>query len=160
MLTPPEGWKESDWGEAAMSDPNKDDFDADYWFEMYQGQCATTDEWAKKYHDEVERKADATLLARCAELQRIAEVANAMVGKSRDQIESQAKRIAELEAEVAALRLDAGRYRWIRNGTSGERFVSGIQAFVFPAIKPVGNIMRGSVAQHLDEAIDAAKEQQ
>jgi len=77
-------------------------FDKDYWFEMYQDQCACTDKWAKKYRDEVERKADATLLARCEELQRIAEVANAMVGKSRDQIESQAKRIAALEKEVVS----------------------------------------------------------
>lgn len=99
-----------------MSDPTKGDtFDKDYWFEMYQDQCAATDEWAKKYSDEVERKADATLLARCAELQRIAEVANAMVGKSRDQIESQAKRIAELEAEVAALRPDAEFGRFVKH---------------------------------------------
>ena len=82
-----------------MSELNADEFDNDYWFEMYQGQCAATDEWAKKYRDEVERKADATLLARCAELQRIAEVANAMVGKERDRSEAQAKRIAELEAQ-------------------------------------------------------------
>lgn len=71
-----------------MSELNADEFDNDYWFEMYQGQCAATDEWAKKYRDEVERKADATLLARCAELQRIAEVANAMVGKERVRYES------------------------------------------------------------------------
>jgi len=85
-----------------MSELANDEFDKDYWFEMYQGQCKTTDEWAKKYRDEVERKADATLLARCEELQRIAEVANAMVGKERDQTMRQAKRITELEAQLKA----------------------------------------------------------
>jgi len=84
-----------------MSELANDEFDKDYWFEMYQGQCEATDEWAKKYRDEVERKADATLLARCEELQRIAEVANAMVGKERDQTMRQAKRITELEASLA-----------------------------------------------------------
>ena len=84
-----------------MSELVNDEFDKDYWFEMYQGQCKTTDDWAKKYRDEVERKADATLLARCEELQRIAEVANAMVGKERDQTMRQAKRITELEASLA-----------------------------------------------------------
>ena len=84
-----------------MSEPLNDEFDKDYWFEMYQSQCEATDEWAKKYRDEVERKADATLLARCEELQRIAEVANAMVGKERDQTIHHAKRITELEASLA-----------------------------------------------------------
>ena len=36
---------------------------------MYDAQCRCTDEWAEKYRAEVERKADAALLARIAELE-------------------------------------------------------------------------------------------
>ena len=44
--------------------------------QMYFAQCDATDVWVKKYHEELDRKADATLLARCEELEKIAEHAN------------------------------------------------------------------------------------
>ena len=44
--------------------PTRDEIEA-----MYQVQCRCTDEWAEKYRAEVERKADANLLARIQELE-------------------------------------------------------------------------------------------
>lgn len=57
--------------------------------------------------------------------------------------------------------LDAQRYRWLRARVSGHRSVNSARpaTFAFPgpmALTPVADIMRGSVAQHLDAAIDAA----
>lgn len=53
---------------------------------------------------------------------------------------------------------DAERYRWLRSKTSGGYSMPGSPAsFQLPLIRPVGNIMKGSVAQHLDAAIDAAR---
>ena len=40
-----------------------------------------------------------------------------VVLEAADTIESQSKRIAELESEVAALRVDAERYRWLREAS-------------------------------------------
>lgn len=45
--------------------------------ETYDAQCASTDEWVEKYRAEVERKADATLLQRVAELEKALAVVNA-----------------------------------------------------------------------------------
>ena len=58
-------------------------------------------------------------------------------------------------AELAALRKDAERYRWLRANTHGEQDGRGRQEFCMPDPCPRANIMRGSVAQHLDAAIDA-----
>lgn len=85
---------------------------------MYQGQCQTTDEWAAKYREEVERKADATLLARCEELQRAAEVANALVGKERDTSEA-------LRTQLSAARVDAERLDYL-DRILGLGFAAGI----------------------------------
>lgn len=51
---------------------------------------------------------------------------------------------------------DAVRYQWIRQHTSGKQDQRGRQEFVLPDPYPLTNIMRGSVAEHLDAAIDAA----
>lgn len=59
-------------------------------------------------------------------------------------------------AEIEALRADAERYRWLRAKTTGYEESRGRQSFDLPDPHPLGNIMRGSVAQHLDAAIDAA----
>jgi hypothetical protein len=72
-----------------------------------------------------------------------------------------ADEITRLRAQVAALEGDAGRYRWLREHVSGHRAVSSARpaTFAFPGpmvLTPLGDIMRGSVAQHLDAAIDAA----
>jgi hypothetical protein len=61
-------------------------------------------------------------------------------------------------ADAQALR-DAERYRWLRYRTKGLLEAAGAQYFAFPYrfdLPPVGDLMRGSVAQHLDNAIDAA----
>jgi hypothetical protein len=50
---------------------------------------------------------------------------------------------------------DAERYRWLRTHTHGERDAAGRAEFCMPNPMPRSNIMRGSVAQHLDAAIDA-----
>lgn len=52
---------------------------------------------------------------------------------------------------------DAARYRWLRRHTRGTRDTRGRQEFELPDPHPIGNIMQGSVAQHLDAAIDAAR---
>ena len=49
---------------------------------MYDYQCALTDEWAERYRAEVERKADATLIARIAELERHLERVNKRLVRS------------------------------------------------------------------------------
>ena len=70
-----------------------------------------------------------------------------------------ADRIEADAAELEALRKDAARYRWLQRRTAGLRDNEGRQYFSFPSmfgLRPVGNIMQGSVGQHLDAAIDAA----
>ena len=65
--------------------------------------------------------------------------------------------IAILRAKVAALEADAKRYQHLRTHTSAESNGTGRQVFVLPYISPAGHdLMRGSVAQHLDKCIDAA----
>lgn len=64
--------------------------------------------------------------------------------------------LGALCARLAALEADARRYQWLRNGTMGDRHPSGRPYFLIVDPRPVGNIMQGSVAEHLDEAIDAA----
>lgn len=54
---------------------------------------------------------------------------------------------------------DAERYRWLRANTRGQSDRRGRQEFEMPDPHPVANIMQGSVAQHLDKAIDAAMAQ-
>lgn len=69
---------------------------------------------------------------------------------------------AELRELIKVLEQDAERYRWLRVRVSGHRAVSSARpaTFAFPGpmlLTPLGDIMRGSVAQHLDAAIDAAR---
>lgn len=51
---------------------------------LYDAQCGCTDEWAEKYRAEVERKADATLLARVAELEQALASVNARLAVAQD----------------------------------------------------------------------------
>jgi hypothetical protein len=76
-----------------------------------------------------------------------------------DCIESLRADLAERDAEIERLRVDARRYRWLRNRTRGVRDSRGRMEFDMPDPHPLGNIMQGSVAQHLDAAIDAALDQ-
>lgn len=59
-------------------------------------------------------------------------------------------------AEIEALRADAARYQWIKSQTSASRDKRGRCEFEMPDPHPFGRIMQGSIAQHLDAAIDAA----
>lgn len=59
-------------------------------------------------------------------------------------------------SELRELQEDAARYRWIRSNARGKVDGRGRQEFDLPDPHPLGNIMRGSVAQHLDAAIDSA----
>lgn len=76
----------------------------------------------------------------------------------------------ELMAEISRLRgelekfnrtgsdfKDAERYRFIRANTFAELGGFGRQEFIIPEINrlPSANLMRGSVAQHFDDAVDA-----
>jgi hypothetical protein len=68
--------------------------------------------------------------------------------------------LAALQAEVERLRADAERYLWLRHRIGGSHTFNGKQCFAFPTgfqLPPVGNIFQGSVAQHLDAAIDQAR---
>ena len=64
--------------------------------------------------------------------------------------------------QPADLVRDAERYRWLRNWTRRAYGIDSNPAFILPHVPiPTGpdqNIMRGSLAQHLDNAIDAAIE--
>ncbi|UEC01199.1 hypothetical protein [Burkholderia vietnamiensis] len=52
----------------------------------------------------------------------------------------------------------ADRYRYLRRFVRGVRnFGAYTEGFAFPEVKPVGNVMQGSVAEHLDDAIDSAR---
>lgn len=64
---------------------------------------------------------------------------------------------ALLQEAVDGCQKDAERYRLIRSKTQGLRgtFPKDF-CFMFPVILPLVNVMKGCVAQHLDEAIDAA----
>ena len=68
----------------------------------------------------------------------------------------------EQPAQPAELVRDAERYRWLRNWTRRAYGIDSNPAFILPHVPiPTGpdqNIMRGSLAQHLDNAIDAAIE--
>lgn len=69
---------------------------------------------------------------------------------------------AQQPAQPADLVRDAERYRWLRNWTRRAYGIDSNPAFILPHVPiPTGpdqNIMRGSLAQHLDNAIDAAIE--
>ena len=65
--------------------------------------------------------------------------------------------VERLLEEVARLKEDAERYRWVRYHTHAEADAQGRQEFVMRNPRPIGHIMGGSVAQHLDAAIDAAR---
>lgn len=64
--------------------------------------------------------------------------------------------IEQLRRELGEARKDAERYRHIRQHVHGEHYGLTSQCFVFDWPTPLSNVMRGSVAQHLDAAIDAA----
>lgn len=66
------------------------------------------------------------------------------------------KQMDDILAELEGIRRDAERYRWLRHRTGAVRAPNGIQEFKFPALWDTeANLLKGSVAQHLDAAIDA-----
>jgi hypothetical protein len=62
---------------------------------------------------------------------------------------------AELESALAAALADARRYRWLRNSCGALRFDDEFR-FRLPLLITKNNLMRGSVAGHLDTHIDNA----
>lgn len=50
---------------------------------------------------------------------------------------------------------DAERYQCLRNHISGDTDNFGNKVFELKSVRPLANHMKGSVAQHLDEAIDS-----
>ena len=74
-----------------------------------------------------------------------------------NQIETYRSEIESLKAENEQLRKDAERYRWLSLKVVGQHdHITSLQQICFPLIRPISNVLKGSVAQHLDEAIDAA----
>lgn len=69
-----------------------------------------------------------------------------------------AYRIADLERQLAEAKRDAGRYRKVRSIVSASiNSVQGTHFALFRLDQIDGaNIFQGSVAQHFDDAIDAA----
>jgi len=63
--------------------------------------------------------------------------------------------VSALRAECEALRKDANRYAKARHFIGASK-ANGSQFFHLQTLRPLGNIMKGSVAQHFDVAIDAA----
>lgn len=64
-------------------------------------------------------------------------------------------------ADGGQMARDAGRYRWLRRFTAAGRNSMQRQQFVFPYVSPAGlDLFHGSVAQHLDAAIDASMKEQ
>jgi hypothetical protein len=69
--------------------------------------------------------------------------------------------LASLQARLEAAERDAARYRWLRAGTTAGRSLPGSPAsFNVRHVRAPADVMRGSVAQHLDAAIDAATSQE
>lgn len=64
--------------------------------------------------------------------------------------------LTEALAELAEREKDAERYRWLQLRMRGEKFASGRQYFDVDFPDPLTNIMQGSVAEHFNDAIDAA----
>jgi len=88
------------------------------------------------------------------------EAVEAALMQAGHQISALAANERRLIDEIAALRKDAERWRKLRAMVRGERQLGSARpaAFAFPSIMelpPLADIMRGSVAQHLDAAIDA-----
>ena len=74
-------------------------------------------------------------------------------------IDAQARQIEELIDQLAAKDVDGDRYRYLRQKVSGWRVNGeGPMRFKFPDIDPLDDISRGSIAQHLDKAIDEKME--
>lgn len=71
---------------------------------MYNGQCELTDEWAAKYREVIESKADATLLARIAELESSLNTVNNRLGASREELERLREDAKAPEAEYGLCR--------------------------------------------------------
>ena len=92
----------------------------------------------------------------------ISAMLNQVIGESENAahyINQTHMQIAQLRAEVEQSKRDAERYKFFRNKTAGidgsERGQPD-QYFSFPYIPPVSDLMKGSMGQHIDEAIDAA----
>lgn len=79
--------------------------------------------------------------------------------EGREHFGTMLERTLAAEAERGALKVDAERYRHIRHHVHGENYGLTSQTFVFDWPTPLANIMRGSVAEHLDAAIDAARKE-
>lgn len=65
------------------------------------------------------------------------------------------RELAKARARITELEANAARYLWFRDTTIGVREANGHYRFGIPTPRALANIMRGSVAQHLDAAIDA-----
>jgi hypothetical protein len=86
-----------------------------------------------------------------------AEAAIRWISEAQSALTAQAATIAQLEARLREAEADVRRYQYIQRWTRGERNHNGRkQQFNFDFPPPLGNVMQGSVAQHLDAAIDAA----
>ncbi len=79
-------------------------------------------------------------------------------GDISDALRSLSDQVEALTKERDTLKVDAERYRWLSSRTSGHR--NGLGAyFGWPGpltVVATANILTGSVAQHLDAAIDTA----
>ena len=98
------------------------------------------------------------LTDRDAHIERLkAELATLLAATAAVQADQRAE-IDRANAVIDELRADAERYRHLRQFTSAGRNTVGRQIFVLPYVSPAGlDLSHGSVAQHLDAAIDAAR---
>lgn len=79
-------------------------------------------------------------------------------GRLEELVDAAMSALEAQSAELARLRVLAGRYEFLRRHTRGAYGIDTKQCFILPHVAPVPctNIMKGSVGQHLDAAIDAA----
>ena len=72
------------------------------------------------------------------------------------------ERIAALESEIEALRKDADRWRILRKQTGAHKTLAYAFMFHLPqwiAASTNVNLLKGSVAEHLDNAADLARKE-
>lgn len=104
---------------------------------------------------------DKGLATKDAEIAALTAERDAAMFASRYQTDMCGQAITDLKkmtAELDSLRKDAERYHWIQDRTRGVYGTKSDQEFVLPHVaRTLGqDLMRGSVARHLDDALDKA----
>ena len=112
-------------------------------FALPQGDCEVT-EAIKRYDCEPDYD--------CSQVDAMIEFVTGDYVKYEDHVAA----IDDLKAEREADKLDAERWRKAKHLIGAESNYGSVPVFRFAMLKPLNNPLQGSVAQHFEEAIDAA----